>query len=102
VTSAKRSLPAPQIPSVAESGIAGYDTSGWFGLVVSAATPRAIAERLNSIVVKGVSTTDVRECLGALGGDVIASSITESSAYMRADHAKWAKVAAAASLRDKP
>lgn len=102
VTSDKRAPLAPQIPTVAESGVPGYETSGWFGVVVPAGTPRAIAERLNNEVVKGISSAESRERLGALGGDVVASSIAEFSAYMRADHAKWAKVVSAAGLRDKP
>ncbi len=102
VTSAKRSALVPQIPTVAESGVPGYDTSGWFGMVAPAHTPRTISERLNSEMVKGITAPDARERLSAMGGDVVASSIAEFSAFMRADHAKWAKVVAEAGLREKP
>lgn len=102
VTSAKRSALVPEIPTIAESGVPGYDTSGWFGIVAPAGTPRAISERLNSEMVKGITATDARERLRVLGGDVVASSIADFAAFMRADNAKWAKVVTAAGLREKP
>jgi len=102
VTSAKRSPLVPDVPTVAESGVPGYDTSGWFGVVAPAGTPRAISERLNTEMVKGINAPDARERLSAMGGDVVGSSIADFTAFMRADHAKWAKVVAAAGLREKP
>lgn len=101
VTSAKRSPLAQEVPTVAESGVPGYDTTGWFGVVAPAGTPRPITERLNSEMVKGITAPDARERLAAMGGEVVASSITDFTAFMRADHAKWAKVVAAAGLREK-
>lgn len=102
VTSSKRSTLALLIPTVAESGVPGYDTTGWFGMVTPANTPRMIIERLNSEITKGITAADARERLGAMGGDVVASSTTDFAAFMRVDHAKWAKVVAAAGLREKP
>lgn len=101
VTSAKRSALVPDIFTVAESGVPGYDTSGWFGVVTPAGTPRAISERLNAEMVKGIMAADARERLRVMGGDVVASSMADFAAFMRADHAKWAKVVAAAGLREK-
>lgn len=102
VTSAKRSSLVPEIPTVSESGSPGFDTTGWFGMVAPVNTPRAILERLNSEIVKSVNAPDSRERLGAMGGDVVASSIGDFAAFMRADNAKWARVVAAAGLREKP
>jgi tripartite-type tricarboxylate transporter receptor subunit TctC len=102
VTSAKRSSLVPEIPTVSESGSAGFDTTGWFGMVAPVNTPRAVLERLNSEIVKSVNAPDARERLGAMGGDVVASSIGDFAAFMRADNAKWARVVAAAGLREKP
>jgi len=102
VTSAKRSTFAPEIPTIAESGVPGYDTSGWFGVVAPAATPRAVIERLNSEIVRGITTPESRKRLGTLGGDVIANTTAEFSTFIRADHAKWAKVVAATGLKEKP
>jgi tripartite-type tricarboxylate transporter receptor subunit TctC len=102
VTSAKRSTLTPTIPTIAESGVPGFDTSGWFGVVAPAGTPRAINERLHSEIVKGITAADARERLSAMGGDVVASSSADFAAFMRADHAKWAKVVVAAGLRESP
>jgi tripartite-type tricarboxylate transporter receptor subunit TctC len=98
VTSGKRSALTPEIPTIAESGVPGFDTSGWFGVVAPAGTPRAILDRLNSEIAKGITTADSRSRLATLGGDVVASSIADFAAFMRADNAKWAKVVSAAGL----
>ena len=102
VTSARRSTMAPEIPTIAESGVPGYDTSGWFGIVAPAGMPRAVIERLNSEIVKGITTAESRERLGTLGGDVVANTPAEFSAFIRADHAKWARLVAAAGLKENP
>jgi len=101
VTSAKRSPLAPDIPTIAESGVPGFDTSGWFGMVAPAGTPRPVLDRLNGEMVKGLNTPDARERLSTLGGDVVASSIADFATFLRADQAKWAKVVAAAGLQGK-
>ncbi|HTD91229.1 MAG TPA: tripartite tricarboxylate transporter substrate binding protein [Burkholderiales bacterium] len=101
VTSGKRSSIAPEIPTIAESGVPGYDTSGWFGMVAPAGTPRAVIERLNSEMVKGITTAESRQRLGTLGGDVVANTPAEFSTFIRNDHAKWAKLIAATGLKDK-
>jgi tripartite-type tricarboxylate transporter receptor subunit TctC len=100
VTSAKRSALVPELPTIAESGVPGYDASGWFGIVVPAGTPRAVVERLNSDIVKGITTAESRDRLGTLGGDVVGNTTAEFSAFIRADHAKWAKLVAATGLKE--
>ncbi len=102
VTSAKRSSLTPEIPTIAETGVPGFDTSGWFGLVAPTGTPRAVIERLHTEIVKGITAADARERLSAIGGDVVASSSADFATFMRADHVKWAKVVAAVGLRDNP
>ena len=102
VTSAKRSSIAPEIPTIAESGVPGYDTSGWFGMVAPAGTPRAVIERLNTEIIKGITTPESRERLSTLGGEVVANTPAEFAAYIRADHTKWAKLVATTGLKDKP
>ena len=92
VTSAKRSSLLPEIPTVAESGVPGYDASGWFGVCVPAATPRTVVDRQNTSIVKGVSAPDSRERLGALGGEVAAGTTDQFAAHIRAEAAKWSKV----------
>ena len=102
VTSIKRSSRVPNIPTIVESGVPGYDASGWFGVVAPANTPRAVIERLNAEIVKGITTQESRERLGALGGDVIASSPAEFAAFIKADHAKWARLVNAVGMKEKP
>ena len=65
VTSGKRSALTPAIPTIAESGVPGFDTSGWFGMVAPTGTPRAITERLHAEIVKGITAADARERLSA-------------------------------------
>ena len=102
VTYGKRSALTPAIPTIAESGVPGFDTSGWFGMVAPTGTPRAITERLHAEIVKGITAADARERLSAMGGDVVASSSADFTAFMRADHAKWARVVTAAGLQENP
>ncbi|HEV7803507.1 MAG TPA: tripartite tricarboxylate transporter substrate-binding protein, partial [Burkholderiales bacterium] len=82
----------PDMPTVAESGVPGYDASGWFGVLVPAGTPRAIVERLNVAIAKGLATNDARVRLGALGGEVAASTPEQFGAYVRTEAAKWGKL----------
>ncbi|HYH43184.1 MAG TPA: tripartite tricarboxylate transporter substrate binding protein [Burkholderiales bacterium] len=92
VTSLRRSSLLPGMPTVAESGVAGYDATGWFGVLVPAATPAPVVERLNAAIVKGASSPDARERLAALGGEVASGSPAEFAAYVRSEAAKWGKV----------
>jgi tripartite-type tricarboxylate transporter receptor subunit TctC len=99
VTSAQRSTLLPGMPTVAESGVPGYEATGWFGVLVPSATPRAVIERLNSSIVKGVSEADARERLAALGGDLAVGTPEQFGAYLQKETAKWGKVIRAIGLR---
>ncbi len=92
VTGAKRSPLVPDLPTIAESGVPGYAASGWFGVLAPAATPRNIIARLNALIVQGIATTDTRERLAALGGEVVGNTPEEFAAYLRDDLAKWTKL----------
>ena len=92
VTSAKRSSLLPDIPTVEEAGVPGYDASGWFGVLVPAATPPAIVERLNAAVGKGLAAADSRERLAALGGEVGGGTPEQFAAHIRGEAAKWSKL----------
>lgn len=92
VTGAKRSPLVPELPTVGEAGVAGYEASGWFGVLAPAATPPDLVARLNAALVKGVQEADARERLAALGGEVVANTPAEFSARIRDDLAKWAKL----------
>jgi tripartite-type tricarboxylate transporter receptor subunit TctC len=99
ITAAKRSALVPDMPTIGESGVPGYETSGWFGILAPSATPREIVARLNSEIVKGLSSADVRERLAALGGEVAGGSPEQFAAYLRQEIAKWGKLIQAIGLK---
>ena len=99
VTSAQRSPSTPDLPTVSEAGVAGYEAGTWYGFLVPAGTPRAIVTRLHAESVKLLKLPDVRERLDAAGFDPIGSSSTEFSTYIRTEIDKWRKVVRAAGVR---
>jgi tripartite-type tricarboxylate transporter receptor subunit TctC len=99
VLGSKRSPLLPQTPTVAESGVPGYELTNWFGLVVPAATPRELIARLYADVSKVLAQADVRDKIQAMGADVIGSSPDQFAAFMRAETAKWAKVVKDGNIR---
>ena len=92
VTSAKRSQVLPDLPTVAESGLPGYESSTYFGIFAPAGTPAAVVSRLNAELVKIVNQPDVKAKLVELGADPVGSTPQELAAAVRADHLKWSKV----------
>ncbi len=92
VTSSKRSDQLPNVPTLAESGVPGYDASVWVGLVAPAGTPPAIIERLQAETAKVVSAPQVREALAAAGVDPSVLGSAEFGRLMASDQVKWAKV----------
>jgi tripartite-type tricarboxylate transporter receptor subunit TctC len=92
MTTAKRTPLAPEFPTVAESGLPGFDISTWFGVFVPANTPKDIVERLHDEFVKALAAPDVREKMVNLGADPVGSKPEEFAAYIKAEAAKYAKV----------
>ena len=99
VTSAKRSTAAPDIPTVAESGVPGYDAPSWWGFLAPAGTPPAIITRLNADTLKALRARDVNELLIRQGMDPAGSTPAEFDAYLRADIAKWTRVVQEAGIK---
>jgi tripartite-type tricarboxylate transporter receptor subunit TctC len=99
VTGARRSSLLPQTPTVAESGVPGFEASGWFGVLVPASTPQAIVERLNAAIVKGLAASDARERLAAFGGEVGGSTPDQLGAHIKAESAKWSRLIRALGLK---
>jgi len=99
VSTAARSVAAPTIPTIAESGMPGYDVSGWYGLVAPAGTAREIVTRLNTEIVRQLRSRDVRERLEANGAEIVASTPQAFAAYVDAEIVKWARVIKAANIR---
>jgi tripartite-type tricarboxylate transporter receptor subunit TctC len=90
-TGARRSSAAPDVPTLAESGLPGFEVTAWFGLLAPKGTPREIVTRLHAITVKALKSADTRERLGREGLDTAGSSPTEFASYLQGEARKWAK-----------
>jgi tripartite-type tricarboxylate transporter receptor subunit TctC len=92
VTSAKRSPAMPDLPTIAESGVPGYDAVAWFGVLAPAGTPPAIVKKLNAEIVKVLKSPDVAARLAGQGAEPVSNTPEEFSAYIKTEMVKWAKV----------
>jgi tripartite-type tricarboxylate transporter receptor subunit TctC len=92
VTTAKRSALMPELPTISESGLAGFDANNWYGIVVPAKTPRAIIDQINAEVTKILSMPDVKATLFNQGLDPAGGTPEQFGAYIKAERIKWAKV----------
>ena len=92
VTTPKRSSTAPELPTVAESGLAGYEATLWYGLFARAGTPREIVSRLSKEVIAILELSDVRESLKNQGAEPGGMTPDEFAAYQKAEIEKWARV----------
>ena len=99
VTGAKRSSAMPEVPTVAESGLPGFEASNWFGLMAPSGTPPEIVTRLNTEAAKALQAPDVREKLAALGFEIQPSTPQEFATLLRSETGKWAKVVKASGAR---
>jgi len=93
VTTQKRSPFMPDLPTIAESGLPGFDLTTWFGVMLPAGTPPGIVARLNAEIVRGLSAPDMRERLAAMGAQPPADNTPENfTAFIRAEAARYARV----------
>jgi tripartite-type tricarboxylate transporter receptor subunit TctC len=92
VTTAQRSPQAPEIPTVAEAGVPGYEQTAWFGVLAPAGTPREVIARLNTEIVKVLNSADVKERFGKQGVEVRTSTPEQFSDFLKSEVARWAKV----------
>lgn len=92
VTSAKRSPVMPELPTVAEAGLPGYDVGSWFGLCAPGKTPRAIVEKASADVNAVLNTQDMRERILGLGAQPLPMTPDEFGRFIRAEITKWSKV----------
>jgi len=99
VTTAKRSALAPELPTIAEAGLPGFEANNWNGVVVPAKTPRAIINRLNKEFTAALSLPDIKEFLFNQGLDAAPGTPEEFAAYIKSETAKWAKVIKAAGIK---
>ena len=99
ITTAQRSAVLPDLPTIAESGLPGYDFSSWYGLMVPAATARPIVGRLHAEVVRALGQPDFRQRLALDGSEPIGSTPEQFAAFLAAEMGKWEKVARSSGLR---
>ena len=99
VTSSKRSAAEPNIPTVAESGVPGFDVTAWYGVSAPAKTPRAIIDKLHAEFVRALKSPDLRERLVAQGADPAGTTPEQYTAFVQNEITKWAKVIKAAGIK---
>ena len=92
VTTAQRSKLYPDLPTIAESGVPGYDLAGWYGVVVPTGTPRPIIDRLHAEYRKALRAPDMTERYATLGVEPVESTPEQFAAYMRAELVKWGDI----------
>ena len=91
-TGEKRTAAAPDLPSIQESGIPGYEVSVWYGVLAPANTTSPVINRLRTEVAKIIQLADIQERWAVLGTEPLFNSPAEYAAFLRADIVKWAKV----------
>jgi tripartite-type tricarboxylate transporter receptor subunit TctC len=99
VSTARRSPAAPEVPTIAESGVPGYDYASWIGLLAPAKTPSSIIIRLNAASVNAVHTPEIRAVFAAEGSEPVGSSPDEFDAIIKSEVARWRKVVSAAGIK---
>ena len=91
VSGAKRSSALPEVPTIMESGLPGFEATSWYCVVAPAGTPKPIVDRLNAEIVKALNTPDMRQKLVDDGAEVESSTPAELARFVHAEIAKWAK-----------
>ena len=99
VTSAKRFAPAPELPTISEAGVPGYEGTNWSGFLAPASTPKEVVARLYQEISAILNTQETRERLAAEGYDVIASTPEQFGAFIQSEILKWGKVVKTAGIQ---
>ncbi|HSQ03610.1 MAG TPA: tripartite tricarboxylate transporter substrate-binding protein [Burkholderiales bacterium] len=92
VSTLKRSSIVPELPTIAESGVPGYEVIGWYGFLAPAGTPHDVVTKLHDEIVRSLRLPDINERLVGLGFEVAGNTPEEFAAWMKAERIKWAKV----------
>ena len=95
----RRSALLPEVPTMAEAGVAGYSLTNWFGLLAPAGTPRDVLTKVHADVVKVLREPDISKKIADMGADVVGNSPEEFGAWMRAESAQWAEIIKSANIR---
>jgi tripartite-type tricarboxylate transporter receptor subunit TctC len=92
VTTAKRSPELPDVPTIAEAGVPGYEATSWFGMFAPAATPAPIVARLNAALVKALADPEVKKKFAEQGAEALGETPAQFASFIRAETAKWSQV----------
>lgn len=92
VASSRRSPVLPEMPTMSEAGLKGFTADSWFGIMVPAGTPRDLIAKLNTDIVKGLDSTEVKEIIARQGGEVMSSTPEQMATQIRGDREKWGRV----------
>jgi tripartite-type tricarboxylate transporter receptor subunit TctC len=98
-TEKKRAAIAPEVPTMGEAGLPGFDTGLWFGLVAPAGTPRAAIDRINGAVNEAIKSEAVAKALQPQGIDLLGGTSDDFARYIASEMQRWDKVARAAALK---
>jgi tripartite-type tricarboxylate transporter receptor subunit TctC len=99
-TTGERRVPAlPEVPTVAEAGVAGYESVGWFGIVAPAATPDAIVNRLNAAIVEALNDPGTQTTIRNLGVEPAPSTPSAFADYIKSETVKWGRVIRSAGIK---
>ncbi len=96
---AQRTASAPELPTIAEAGLPGFETTVWFGLLAPVSTPREIVERLSKEVARALNDADVKRQFATQGIDAISGTPEQFATYIRDETAKWARVVQASGAK---
>lgn len=99
VTGSKRSTVLPNVPTIAETGVAGFEVTSWYGLLAPSGTPRAIVNEVHARVTNVLAAPDVRARIKDLGADVVANSSAEFGSYIERDIERWRRVIAKVGIK---
>ncbi len=92
VTTAKRSPELPDVPTIAEAGVPGYEATSWFGMFAVAGTPKPVLDKLHTALAKVLKQPDVQKKIGEQGGEVVVDTPEQFAAFIKTETAKWGKV----------
>jgi tripartite-type tricarboxylate transporter receptor subunit TctC len=99
VTTLRRAAAVPDLPTIAEAGVPGYEVDPWYGVIAPAGTPRVIIDRLNAAFARALAAPDVKEKFMLQGLEPHASTPTEFSALIAKEIVKWSKVVRDAGIK---
>ena len=99
ITGSKRSTIAPEFPTIAESGLSGYEVITWFGILATGGTPHDVVSKLHGEIVQSLAIPHVKEQVAKLGMEIVGSTPDQFGAFLKDENARWSKVVRALNLK---